>query len=185
MKFIKLVICSIYVGKTKHMNYEIAMVFRNAPEIYQDIPNYFKYMVSNHGNVMNKKTNKVLKPYLTNRGYLTVGFWMNGKKKRLSIHRLVASAFLENPKKLPEVNHLNGCKTDNNLCNLEWTSGSTNVSHAFRTGLHQTKLSREMVLRIRELRSKGKTLRETGKILGVSHSTIWEIEKGLIWKHIA
>ena len=167
------------------MNYEIAMVLRNAPEIYQDIPKHPKYLVSNHGNVMNKKTKRILKPYLTNRGYLTVGFWVDEKKKRLSIHRLVASAFLENPKNLPEVNHLNGCKTDNNLCNLEWSSGSANVSHAFQTGLHQTKLSREMVLRVRELRSKGKTLRETGKNLGVSHSTIWEIEQGLIWKHIA
>ncbi|MEM7557020.1 MAG: NUMOD4 domain-containing protein [Cyanobacteria bacterium P01_A01_bin.84] len=167
------------------MNYEIAVALRNAPEMYQDIPNYSKYLVSNYGNVMSKKTKKILKPYLTNRGYLTVGFWVDKKKRRLSIHRLVASAFLENLKNLPEVNHLNGTKTDNNLCNLEWASGSTNVSHAFQTGLHQTKLSRKMALRVRELRSQGNTLRETGKILGVSHSTIWEIEKGLIWKHIA
>ena len=117
------------------MDYEIAMALRNAPEIYIDIPNYSKYLVSIHGNIKNKKTGKILKPYHTNRGYLTVGFWVEGKKQRFSIHRLVASAFLENPKNLPEVNHINGCKIDNNLCNLEWTSGSANVSHAFQTGL--------------------------------------------------
>ena len=154
-------------------------------EHWKDIEGFSNYRVSNFGNVWSKKNNIILKPYKTNRGYLTVGFWLDGKKKRLSIHRLVAQAFLTNPNNLPEVNHINGCKTDNNLNNLEWASGSANVSHAFRTGLHQTKLSEKMVLKIHQYRKQGKSLREVGKLLNVSHSTIWEIEQGLIYKHVA
>ncbi len=103
--------------------YEISMALRHAPEVFADIRGYEGYQVSNLGNVWSKKTNKILKPYQTQKGYLTVGFWLNRKKKRLSIHRLVAQAFLPNPQNFPEVNHINGSKTDNRLCNLEWSSG--------------------------------------------------------------
>ena len=160
------------------------LVLRYAPEYYEDVPGFSNYQISNLGNVWSKKTKKVLKPYLTNRRYLTVGFWCNGKKKRLSVHRLVAMAFIPNPKELPEVNHVNGIKTDNNLNNLEWSSRSSNVIHAFRTGLQKTKLSEKLVLKIRQYRKQGYSLREVGKLLGVSHATVWEVEKGLIYQGI-
>lgn len=160
------------------------LVLRNAPEIWADVYGYRRYRVSNRGRVKNKKTNKVLKPYLTNRGYLTVGFWVEGKKKRLSVHRLVAEVFIPNPQNKPEVNHINGCKTDNNLCNLEWCSRRENVIHTFRNGLQETKLSKKLVLEMRQYRKQGLSLREVGKLIGVSHSTVWEIEQGLIYQDI-
>lgn len=154
-------------------------------ENWSIIPEYSKYQASNLGRIRNVKTLQVLKPYLTNRGYHTVGFSVNGKKKRLSVHRLVAMAFLPNAGGLPEVNHINGIKTDNRVTNLEWSSGSANVTHAYSNGLMKQKLNKEMVLAISEYRKQGKSLREVGKLLGVSHSTIWEIEKGLICKSLA
>ena len=59
------------------------MALRHAPEIYIDIPGYERYLVSNLGNVWSSKTKKILEPYQTQKGYLTVGLWLNGKKKRL------------------------------------------------------------------------------------------------------
>ena len=59
------------------------------------------------------------------------------------------------------------------------------TEEGYRTGIHQTKLTTEMVLKIFEYRKSGKSLREVGRLLGVSHSTIWEIEQGLIYKDIA
>jgi len=153
-------------------------------EYWKDIEEFPNYRVSNFGNVWSKKNNIVLKPYKTNRGYLTVGFWLNGKKKRLSIHRLVAQAFLPNPDNLPEVNHINGCKTDNSLKNLEWASGRNNVLHAYQTKLRKTKLSKTQVAEIKNLIEKGLTQRKTASKYNVSHSTIGEINRGEIWGQV-
>ena len=103
------------------------------------------------GSIRNAKTFNVLKPYLTDRGYHKVGLWVDGKKKRLSVHRLVAMTFLPNPEELPEVNHINGVKTDNRVTNLEWSSGSANVSHAYHEGLRSQKLTtadQELILQL-------------------------------------
>ena len=156
------------------------MALRHAPEYWNDIEGYPNHSVSNLGKVKSKKTEKILKPYKTNKGYLTVGFWSNGKKKRLSIHRLVAQAFLSNFNNLPEVNHINGCKTDNNLNNLEWTSGSANISHAYQTGLRKAKLTNLDKEKILQLIEKGFTQRAIGKLFNVSHSAVGYIKRNRV-----
>ena len=153
------------------------MALRYAPEVFVDIPGYEKYQVSNHGKVKNNKTNKILKPYQTQKGYLTVGFWLNGKKKRLYIHRLVAQAFLLNPQDFPEVNHINGSKTDNCLCNLEWVSGRANISHAYQNGLRRQKLTTASRKLIIQLLQQGMTHRAIGTKLNLSHSTVGSVAR--------
>ena len=148
------------------------MALRYAPEYWKDIEGFPNYQMSNLGNVWSKKTNRILKPYKTNRGYLTVGFWLDGKKKRLSIHRLVAQAFLTNPQNFPEVNHINGYKRDNSLNNLEWVSGSANIAHAYRSGLRKQKLANTDRKLILHLLQQGLTQRAIGKLFNVSHSTV-------------
>lgn len=68
-------------------------------------------------------------------GYYNVTVSVNNVKKLLSLHRTIAIAFIENPKKLPEVNHRNGEKSDNKVGNLEWISRIENVRHANKNGL--------------------------------------------------
>ena len=153
------------------------MALRHAPEIYVDIRGYEGYQISNLGRVKNGKTGKILKPYQTQKAYLTVGFWLNGKKKRLYIHRLVAQAFLLNPQNFPEVNHINGSKTDNCLCNLEWSSSSANVAHAYQNGLRRQKLttaSKELIIQFLQ---QGMTHRAIGTKLNVSHSTVGSVAR--------
>ena len=161
------------------------MALRYAPECWREIEGFPNYQVSNLGRVKNNKTDKILKPYKTNRGYHTIGFWSDGKKKRLSIHRLVAKAFLPNPRNLPEVNHINGSKADNNVRNLEWASGSNNVLHAYQTKLRKTKLSAIQVAEIKNLIEQGLTQREIASMYNVSHSTIGEINRCKIWTSVA
>lgn len=74
---------------------------------------------------------RVLKPLLNSDGYLRVMFGRKNKK----IHRLVAAAFLRNPKNLPCVNHKDGDKHNNKVENLEWCTYKENSQHAVKTGL--------------------------------------------------
>lgn len=63
------------------------------------------------------------------RDYKIVFLSKNGISKRRSIHRLVAEAFIPNPERKEQVNHINGIANDNRAENLEWVTAQENVSH--------------------------------------------------------
>ena len=66
------------------------------------------------------------------KGYLMAQLRANGITKGMLVHRLVAKAFLPNPNNLPQVNHINECKSDNAVSNLEWCDHVTNCNHGTR-----------------------------------------------------
>lgn len=94
-------------------------------------PDYFVsdegIVYSGHGNNLIK-----LKGCPTKDGYLRVCLWKNGKGYTKTIHRLVAKTFIPNPSNRPQVNHINGIKTDNHVHNLEWCTQSENQLHKYR-----------------------------------------------------
>jgi len=72
------------------------------------------------------------------RGYMFVSIRCGSKKKNKYIHRLLAQHFIPNPQNKPQVNHINGIKSDNRIENLEWVTERENAIHAFKNGyLHQ------------------------------------------------
>jgi len=89
---------------------------------------HYPYEVSSMGNVRRVLTNKYrpLKPFVDTR-YVCVNIYLNGKAVKCLVHRLVATAFLDNPDNKPQVNHKDGDHTNNNISNLEWVTSSENV----------------------------------------------------------
>lgn len=78
---------------------------------------------------------KILKPHPDKDGYLRIGLTKNKKRTTYSIHRLVALNFINNEFGYPQVNHIDGVVTNNNVENLEWVNQSQNTIHAIDLGL--------------------------------------------------
>lgn len=94
--------------------------------ILLQIKNYENYYINNYGTVYNKHL-KELRKEKTKGGYLRVTLYKNGKPKHFLIHRLVAQAFIPNPKNLPEVNHIDNNPVNNRVDNLAWCTAKENV----------------------------------------------------------
>ena len=102
------------------------------------------YSVSNLGRVRREKWNtdrqdsiKVLKAHPAGKRYPKVvlcGAHKELDKSTLSVHRLVAEAFIPNPEGKPQVHHKNANVMDARAENLEWTTQSENIKFAFKEG---------------------------------------------------
>ena len=99
-------------------------------EIWKDIKGYEGlYQISNLGNVKSLKNKIYLKPSIHKKGYLHCGLSKKGKRKQCFIHRLVAETFIDNPYKLPCVNHKDCNPKNNKIENLEWCTYKDNNNY--------------------------------------------------------
>lgn len=98
-----------------------------------NLENFNNYRFYPDGTVIGPR-GKPLKPDPNTTGYLRVTLSKNGKIKRIFVHRLVATIFVDNPDNLPHVNHINGNRQDNRAENLEWCTPSYNVEDGYRRG---------------------------------------------------
>lgn len=180
-------------------------------EIYKDVVGYEGlYWVSNLGNIKtenwrNSKRTAILRPAKDERGYFKVALQKDGKLKTYRVHRIVALAFINAVESKPQVNHINGIKTDNRAENLEWCNNSENQLHAYKLGLIPSKkgmprtnwdapkgqdvatsiLKDFQVLEIRKRFKKRICTREMlGNEFGVSAATIKDIVLRKSWKHL-
>ncbi len=167
-------------------------------EEWSDIEGYEgHYQISTFGRIKSFSNGKIkiLTPYVTPNGYLMVSLFSGKKKKRLSIHRLVAKTFIPNPKNLPVVDHKFGNKFDNYVENLEWVSYAENTARAINMGLVKTKgeenpcavISDEDAAYCRKVyirRDKEFGAAALGRKFGISKSSMCKIVTGKSYKHI-
>lgn len=120
-------------------------------EVFKPVMGYGgAYEVSNKGNVRSvtrtivrgngrKQTLKSqpIKKRQDAKGYVRVYLNDKGTTKFVSVHRLVAKAFLDNPYNKPQINHRDGVKTNNCVDNLEWCTNMENQAHAKQHNLYK------------------------------------------------
>ena len=107
-------------------------------EEWKDIKGYEGlYQVSNMGRIKSLLKNIDLKPWKHKKGYLVVTLTKDKTHKHFYIHRIVAETFLENINSKNEVNHIDGNKKNNNVCNLQWCDDFENRNHAYINGLRK------------------------------------------------
>ena len=140
---------------------------------------------------------KFLKKETDRHGYVRVKITFDGRKdnRLVSIHRLVANAFIPNPDHKPDVNHIDGNKSNNDVSNLEWCTKSENIQHAMRTGLKppvygehhgMSKLTQERAETICKLLESGiYTIKDIMKITGETYDCVVKIIKRNTWVRVS
>jgi len=150
------------------------------------------YMVTKCGLVTNP-TGYTLKTNIGTTGYekISIPAAIGGKMHKV-VHRVVAQAYLPNPKNKPLVNHKDGNKLNNHVDNLEWVTCSENMLHSARVlkkGLSDANgnvvINRRIAKHICDLLSKGHRQSDIGVVLGVSKPIISAIYRRKCWNHIS
>lgn len=153
-----------------------------------------KYIVYEDGSIWSVAKDTFLVPQDNGTGYLKVTLRTKERPVNRYVHRLVAEAFIPNPKKYREVNHIDGDKTNNCVENLEWCTSKQNKKHASDVGLMPKgerngahKLTEDDVREIRMLykpKSHDYNTWTLAKMFGVSQTSIRYILNGTNWRSL-
>jgi len=107
------------------------------------IDGFENYSVTSCGKVYSHNANRFLALHDNGHGYLMINLWKDGVRKNMSVHRLVASAYIPRNISCSEVNHIDGNKKNNNVDNLEWCTHEHNMIHAVKKGLSSRGVKRK------------------------------------------
>lgn len=159
-------------------------------EEWRNIPGYNGYYVASSlgrikrlktivkhssGNGYSVRSERIIKPMLS-QGYLVLYLCVGGNKRRWRVHKLIANAFLDNPKGLPIINHRDGNKINNIVSNLEWISHQDNTRHAHMMGLKKNSygkmIDKSKLMTLINLNEMGYSQCSLAKIFDMSQSTI-------------
>jgi len=151
-----------------------------------------KYTITQGGSIISKYNGSARTSYKDKKGYHHITMTQDcGKKKTFLVHRLVAMLHVPNPEGKPQVNHIDGNKSNNDYRNLEWVTGQENVQYSVDTGLVKrgdarpnAKLSDEAVLEMRRLQKEGLNYYELGRRFNVAYQTAHKVCSNQTYTHI-
>lgn len=127
------------------------------------------------------KKGRVLKQSYNYNGYLKVNIPIDGKQATKRVNRLVAETFISNPDNLPQVNHRDCDRTNNNVDNLEWCTASYNAKYREKYGISQTEAQGNPLFAIKMATLEVlqfKSQHEASRTLGINQGHINEVIKG-------
>ena len=168
------------------------------------IPEFPNYKILKDGTVLSKKQgyrNYKNGPYIKQDNWKPlkqvldkkVGYYLvtlcktepDGTKVRKNqfIHRLLAQSFIPNPENKPHVNHIDGIKTNNSICNLEWVTCQENSQHAVDIKLITYERFEKPVTQYAKdqttVLAEYKSLAEADRITGIKQANISKVVRGL------
>ena len=162
-------------------------------EVWREIPGFPNYYASTLGRISSQmKSCKprlsgtgILKPAVHSKtGYMHVCVFRDRVSYCRMVHCLVALTFLGPRPPRMDINHKDGNKQNNRLCNLEYVTSTENQMHAYRIGLRrgQRKLAKEMAEQVRSLYEAGSwTQRQLAQRFDVGVKCIWNVLNGRTW----
>lgn len=149
-------------------------------EIVRDIPGYEGlYTIDIFGNVKRKIDNIEMKQQFNKFGYANVSLTKDGKQKQHKVHRLIARAFIPNPQKKEQVNHIDGNKSHNVVWNLEWNTPKENINHAYKLGLCHPKGTHKTKVVCIETGIIYSSVTDASRDMGILHTSIFNVLSGL------
>jgi hypothetical protein len=160
-------------------------------EQYKKIKGFSNYRIYNNGSIYSEFVNRYVTATEDSCGYLQNTLVDDkGNRKTIKNHRLVALAFLPNPENLPDVNHKDFNRKNNNVSNLEWCTEKYNTEYTAKFNMDNNSnsymklspLSEEQVLLIPTLLNYGFSVKLISKLYNVGHITIRNIITGKTWK---
>lgn len=157
----------------------------------QNLPNY---SIDQKGNIYSNTSHKYMSQRINEDGYKLVSLTVDmNTTKIFRVHRLVAETFIPNPDNKPEVNHIDGDKTNNTVENLEWVTSKENKEHGWETGLYKDKLenhhaaflTNDQIHSICKCISEGMRNVDIAKEFNTNKDHISHIKRGDIWGEIS
>ena len=143
------------------------------------------YYVTVDGRVWSGRRDKFVKGAIDSYGYRVFKIRFGKTPKLMKAHRLVAECYLDNPKNKKTVNHIDGVKLNNHVCNLEWATVEENNKHAAINGLFRVpnrSFDKHDVLGIYKLHKSGESIVNISKLYNCNQSTIGRMVSGKTYK---
>ena len=144
-------------------------------EIWKPLRNFPSYNGSSEGRIMNIRTQRIMKTFKNDNGYIQVCLRKNNKQYTVKVARVIAETFLgEHPGM--DVAYKNGDRSDVCVDNLEWCTRQEVIRRAFERG---TKIpSRQIPVRVIETGEVYNSIRACARDIGCYQTDICKYLSG-------